>query len=99
MDIKVLGIDSENCRKLYEVVKEVVSEIEDGITVEYIDAKQEISNDTDIATPVLIIDNMIVSKGKVLTAEEVIDLIDEYSETDGCDCNNCSGSCGCSHHE
>ena len=98
MDIKVLGIDSDNCKKLYEVVKNVVNEIEDGITLEYIDAKAEISNYTDIATPVLIIDNMIVSKGKVLTAEEVIDLIDEYSEIDGCDCSNCSSNCGCAHN-
>ncbi|KGN02395.1 redox-active disulfide protein 2 [Clostridium novyi A str. 4570] len=73
--IKVLGSGCKKCNELESIVKEVLNEM---------NLKEEISHITDFAqiatygvmsTPALVVDNKVVSYGKVLTVKEARELL------------------------
>jgi small redox-active disulfide protein 2 len=75
LSIKVLGGGCKNCHTLEERAKEAVSELN-------IDAKVELLTDRDLIvsygvamTPALVINEQVVSAGKVLTKERIIELL------------------------
>lgn len=78
MKIKVLGSGCKNCKKLLENVTEAVNQIGLNAEVLYVTDMLTIANSGLMRTPGLIIDEKIVSAGKVLTIEETKDLLKEY---------------------
>ena len=75
MIIKVLGSGCNNCKKLLENVQAAVSEHKLEATVEYVTDFAKIAASGLMRTPGLIVDDKIVSAGRVLSKNEVIELL------------------------
>ncbi|MDD4563914.1 MAG: thioredoxin family protein [Eubacteriales bacterium] len=74
MLIKILGSGCKNCTKLAENTKKAL--METGIDAEVIKVEDfaEIAKHGIMSTPGLIIDEKVVSSGKVLKANEIIEI-------------------------
>lgn len=77
MNIKVLGSGCSKCMKLEENVKKAVNEMVISATVEKITDLQQIMGYGVMMTPALVIDEKVVSVGKLLSAEDVKKLLQE----------------------
>ena len=75
MEIKVLGSGCANCKKLLENVQVSVKELDVTAEIKYVTDYIEIVNTGLLRTPGLIINNKIVSSGRVPNVEEVKNLI------------------------
>ena len=64
--IKVLGAGCKSCHELYENVKQAVNDMGLSVEVEYI---------TDMSMPAFVVNEKVVSMGKVLKASEVMALL------------------------
>ncbi|MDD3068061.1 MAG: thioredoxin family protein [Vulcanibacillus sp.] len=75
MNIKVLGSGCQNCKRLYENAKEAVFVLKIEAEIDYVTDFMEISKYNLMRTPGLVINQKVVSYGKVCTKEEIIELI------------------------
>ena len=75
MEIKVLGSGCANCKRLLENVQTSVKELNVAAEVKYVTDYVEIVNTGLLRTPGLMINNKIVSSGRVPNVEEVKALI------------------------
>lgn len=80
MIIKVLGSGCKNCKKLLENVKESVKELKILAEIEYITDMMEIANSGLMRTPGLIINDKIVSYGRVPDIDEIKNFILDFSK-------------------
>jgi small redox-active disulfide protein 2 len=71
MDVKILGSGCANCKKLYAVVEEAL--VQTGIQAELskVEDVQAIMTYGVMSTPALVIDETVVSAGKVPRVAEV----------------------------
>ncbi len=72
MNIKVLGGGCRKCEDLLAAVKEAAAEKGIEAEIEYITDMAGIMEYGIMSTPALMIDNKIVSMGRVLKAKEVL---------------------------
>ena len=72
MNIKVLGGGCCKCENLLGAVKEAVAEKGIDAEIEYITDMSKIMEYGIMSTPALMIDNKVVSMGRVLKAKEVV---------------------------
>jgi len=79
MKVEVLGPGCKNCDQLYENLKAAVSSLdgETAIEVEKIGDVQYFTKMGVFMTPGLVIDDEVISVGKVLSAEEIKQKIEE----------------------
>jgi small redox-active disulfide protein 2 len=75
MNIKVLGGGCCKCENLLEAVKEAVAEKGVDAEIEYITDMARIMEYGIMSTPALMIDNKIVSMGRVLKTKDVLRLL------------------------
>ena len=75
MNIKVLGGGCCRCEKLLAAVKEAVAEKGIEAEIEYITDMAKIVEYGIMSTPALMIDNKVVSMGRVLKAKDVAKLL------------------------
>ncbi len=75
MIIKVLGSGCSKCKKLEENVKKAVAEANLSATVEKVTDLQSIMAYGVMTTPALVIDEKLVSSGKLLSPADIIALI------------------------
>jgi small redox-active disulfide protein 2 len=75
MIIKVLGTGCSKCIALDKAVRETIKELKLDITVEKIEDIQKIISYSVLTTPALVIDEKVVSTGKVLNKKEIAALI------------------------
>jgi small redox-active disulfide protein 2 len=72
MNIKVLAGGCCKCENLLEAVKEAVAEKGIAAEIEYITDMAKIMEYGIMSTPALMVDNKIVSMGRVLKAKDVL---------------------------
>ena len=72
MNIKVHGGGCCKCETLLEAVKEAVAEKDIDADIEYITDMAKIMEYGIMSTPALMVDNKVVSMGRVLKAKEVL---------------------------
>ena len=72
MNIKVLGGGCCKCENLLEAVKEAVAEKGIEAEIEYITDMSKIIEYGIMSTPALMIDNKLVSMGRVLKTKDVL---------------------------
>lgn len=70
--IKVLGTGCPKCQSMTNIVKEVVAENNIDATIEKVEDIMKIMEFNVMSTPALVIDNVIVIKGRVPSKEEVL---------------------------
>lgn len=72
MNIKVLGGGCCKCENLLEAVKEAVAEKGINAEIEYITDMARIMEYGIMSTPALMVDDKVVSMGRVLKAKDVL---------------------------
>ena len=77
MNIKKFGGGCTSCKKLYMNTKKAVSETGLDIEVEYINDIEIVITYGIMSMPALIIDDNVVSKGKVLKPADITKLIEK----------------------
>lgn len=75
--IKVLGSGCTKCVTLENHVKEALIELNRDEAIEHVSDFVQISSYGVMSTPALVVDEKVISFGKVLTKEEVIHLLKE----------------------
>ena len=77
--VKVLGAGCKSCHELYENTKKAVAEMGLAIEVEYVTDIQKIMESGVMSMPALVVNEKVVSMGKVLKAAEVKKLLEKES--------------------
>ena len=75
MNIKVLGTGCARCQAMEKTVWEVVNELQIDATVEKVNDMKKILEYPILTTPGLVIDEKLVSSGKVPDKAEVMKLV------------------------
>ena len=73
--IKVLGAGCKSCHKQFENVKRAVEELGLEIEVEYITDMEKVMTFGVMSMPAIVVNEKVVSMGKVLKSVEVIKLL------------------------
>ena len=73
--IKVLGAGCKSCHELYENAKEAVKAMGLSVEVEYITDMQKVMEYGVMSMPALVVNEKVVSMGKVLKAADVEKLL------------------------
>ena len=75
MKIEILGTGCKKCNDLEAVVKIAISQIGGFHSVEKVNDVVKIMNYGVMSTPGLVIDGVVKSTGKVLSVDEVLELM------------------------
>ncbi len=75
MKIEILGTGCAKCKTLEEVTKQAVAKIGGFHSVLKVEDVVEIMNYGVMNTPALVVDGVVKSSGKVLSVEEVVNLL------------------------
>ena len=75
MNIKILGTGCARCHQLEKTAKEVVKELGIDATVEEVKDFNKILSYNVLITPGLVINEQLISRGKVPTKAEITQLI------------------------
>ena len=73
--IKVLGTGCPKCKNLMALVSDVVKENAIAATIEKVEDIMEIMKYNVMSTPALVVDEQIVSKGRIPSKDEVLALL------------------------
>nr|WP_300756367.1 thioredoxin family protein [uncultured Brachyspira sp.] len=73
----MLGTGCSNCQKLEGNVIAAIEEAELDLIVQYVEDMSEIASYSVMSTPALVLDDKVLSYGKVLSKEEIISLLKE----------------------
>lgn len=77
MNIKILGTGCKNCTNLTDNVKKALLNLNIEANIEKVTDMAEISSYGIMSTPGLVIDEKVVSYGKVLKSEEIEKIIEK----------------------
>jgi len=72
MEIKVIGENSSNRMKLLKNINKAVKTYDDKVEISLLESEKEINKYGITNVPGLVIDEKLVSQGKVLTERELI---------------------------
>ena len=75
MNIKVLGSGCVKCKKLYANVEAALKETQIDATLEKVEDINKIIDYGVMMTPGLVIDEKVVSVGKVISSKDILTLI------------------------
>ena len=75
MKIEILGTGCSKCKALEEITKKAIGEIGGFHSVEKVEDVMKIMEYGVMNTPGLVVDGVVKSTGKLLTVEEVVELI------------------------
>lgn len=73
--MKILGGGCDKCNQLEEATIKALSELGMDTTIEHVRDFEKIAAFGVMTTPALVVDGKVVSYGKVLKKEEVIDIL------------------------
>jgi len=77
VNIKILGMGCRNCQSLHQAVIDALAELDLAAEVEKVEDLAAISQFGPVATPALVVDDEVVSSGRVPRPAEVKRLIQE----------------------
>ncbi len=75
MDIKILGTGCPKCKQLEKLTREVVEQNHIDANVSKVEDIMEIMKYGVMATPALVVDNKVVLKGRLPSANEIKNLL------------------------
>lgn len=71
MEIKILGAGCPNCKKLESNAKKAVKELGVDADIKKVQDIKDIMSYGVMSTPALVVDEKVISKGKVLSKNEI----------------------------
>ena len=71
MDIKIIGNNSSNRMKLIKNINKALKNYKNSVLIDIIDDEETLIKYKDKNTPILIINNKIISTGKILESKEI----------------------------
>ena len=75
MEVKILGTGCPKCKTLEQLTRDVISQNNIDATVTKVDDIMDIMKYNVITTPAIVIDEKVVVKGRVPSAEEIKQLL------------------------
>ncbi|WP_419771274.1 MAG: thioredoxin family protein [Candidatus Marinarcus sp.] len=75
MKIEILGTGCAKCKALEEAVKQAVARIGGFHEVKKVEDVVEIMNYGVMSTPALVVDGVVKSTGKLLSIEDIVELL------------------------
>jgi small redox-active disulfide protein 2 len=75
MEIKILGTGCANCKRLEKNAADAVNQLGADVAVTKVEDLQKIMQYGIMRTPGLVIDEKVVSYGKILSVDEIKDFI------------------------
>ena len=75
ISVKVLGPGCKNCHALLENVQAAMKEISSTVAVEYVTDMATVASYGVMSTPALVVNEKVVSSGKVMKAGDVVKLL------------------------
>ena len=75
MKIEILGTGCTKCKALEESAKQAIAKIGGFHEVKKVEDIVEIMNYGVMSTPALVVDGKVLSTGKILTPDQIIELI------------------------
>ncbi len=75
MEIKIIGENSSNRMKLLKNLNKVIKKIDGNVVINLLETKKEINKYGITNYPGLVINEKIISQGKILTERELINYI------------------------
>jgi small redox-active disulfide protein 2 len=78
--VKVLGSGCAKCNQLEAATKEALENLGMNITIEHVTDFTQIAAYGVMSTPALVVDDKVVSYGKVLKTEEVVKILEKMKE-------------------
>ena len=96
LSIKVLGAGCASCHTLLENTKEAVANMGLGVEVEYVTDMVKIAGYGVMSVPALVVNEKVVTMGKILKANEVENLLNKLgvAQPAATSCCSCGGACG-----
>jgi small redox-active disulfide protein 2 len=77
MKIQILGMGCAKCKALYNNVQKAVENSDlDGIEIEKVETLEEIMKFGVTSTPALVIDEKVISAGKLLKVPQIIEILE-----------------------
>lgn len=73
--VKVLGSGCAKCNALESAAKEALAELEMDTAIDHVTDFTQIASYGVMSTPALVVDGKVVSFGKVLKKQEIIDIL------------------------
>ncbi|HWS23144.1 MAG TPA: thioredoxin family protein [Anaerolineales bacterium] len=71
LNIKILGTGCTNCRRLEEVTRKVIASLGLNVEIEKVTDVVEIMDWPILATPGLVVNNQVVSAGRIPSESEI----------------------------
>lgn len=97
ISIKILGTGCPKCKQTIELVQEIVNENNIIATIEKVEDIMEIINYNVMATPAIVVNEVVKIKGRIPSKEEIRNIltgnIEIKNEKGTTDC--CSGTSSC----
>ncbi|MBN2615135.1 MAG: TM0996/MTH895 family glutaredoxin-like protein [Bacteroidales bacterium] len=75
MEIKILGSGCSRCRELEKRTREALEKAGFHASVTKVDQMQDIARYHVMATPALVVDEVVETKGRIPSVEEVIQIL------------------------
>jgi small redox-active disulfide protein 2 len=79
MEIKILGTGCSNCKKLFSEAEKAVHQVGSSATLSKVEDIRDIMAYKIMATPALVIDDVVKSAGRIPASEEIAGWIREAS--------------------
>lgn len=79
MHIKIIGKNSSNRIKLLKNINKVQKELNDFLDIEILEDDKTIKQYQNIPTPIFMINDKIISNGKILTDREIKHFIKNFA--------------------
>lgn len=75
MKLQILGTGCPKCKQLLENAQQAAAEMGEGVEIEKIEDLREIMAFRVLATPALAVDGVVKAAGRVLSPEEIRELV------------------------
>ena len=80
INIKILGTGCSRCKVFIGLVEEVVTENHIEASIGKVEDISEILEYNVMSTPALVIDGVVRSKGRILSKNEILEVIKQHTE-------------------